>query len=113
VWDVQRCVSKQMFPMKNEVVGCRSVVSDLVQSVDQKICESQHFTISELSCEFPKILCTVLYQIIVVRLDYHKFSTRLVPKMLTGAHKMQRMASALTFLEQYYKDGNEFFNHII
>jgi hypothetical protein len=30
-----------------------------------------------------------------------------------GAHKMQRMASALTFLERYHKDGNEFLNHIV
>jgi hypothetical protein len=33
--------------------------------------------------------------------------------MLTGAHKMQRMALALTFLERYHKDGDEFLNHII
>jgi hypothetical protein len=29
-----------------------------------------------------------------------------------GAHKAQRMASALTLLERYYKDGDEFLNHI-
>jgi hypothetical protein len=35
--------------------------------------------------------------------------------MLTGAHKMQRMASSLTstFLERYHKDGDEFLNHIV
>jgi hypothetical protein len=35
--------------------------------------------------------------------------------MLTGAHKMQRMASALTltFLERYHKDGDEFLSHIV
>jgi hypothetical protein len=33
--------------------------------------------------------------------------------MPTGAHKMQGMASALTFLEQYHKNGNEFLIHII
>jgi hypothetical protein len=32
--------------------------------------------------------------------------------MLTLAHKMQGMASALTFLEQYHKDGDEIPNHI-
>jgi hypothetical protein len=32
--------------------------------------------------------------------------------MLTGAHKMQRITSALTFLEQYHKD-DEFLNHIV
>jgi hypothetical protein len=30
-----------------------------------------------------------------------------------GMHRTQRMASALTFLEQYRKDGNEFLSHII
>jgi hypothetical protein len=28
-------------------------------------------------------------------------------------HKMQRMASALTFLERYHQDGDEFLNNII
>jgi hypothetical protein len=28
-------------------------------------------------------------------------------------HKIQRMASALTFLEKYHKDGDEFLNHIV
>jgi hypothetical protein len=49
-----------------------SVVNDdLVQSVEQKICERQHFTRAVLSCEFPQISCTVLYEIIAVRLSYH------------------------------------------
>jgi hypothetical protein len=30
-----------------------------------------------------------------------------------GAHKRQRMASALILLEQYNKDGDEFLNHIV
>jgi transposase len=34
--------------------GRPSVVSDdLVQSIDEKICEKPCFTISELSCQFP------------------------------------------------------------
>jgi hypothetical protein len=41
------------------------------------------------------------------------FSERWVPKILTGAHKTQKMASALTFLGLYHKDGDEFLNHII
>jgi hypothetical protein len=48
-----------------EQSGRPSVVSDdLVQSVDQKISERWHFTISELSCTFPHILPTVLYELI-------------------------------------------------
>jgi hypothetical protein len=52
-----------------------SVVSDdLAQRLNQTICGKWRFTISELSCEFPQI------------------SPRWAPKMLTGAHKTQRMA---------------------
>jgi transposase len=51
-----------------------SVVSnDLVQTVDQKICERWHFTISELSCELPQISRTALCEIITVKLGCHNF----------------------------------------
>jgi hypothetical protein len=69
---------------------------------------------SELSCEFPQISRTILYEIITVRLCYHKFWARWVPKMLTSAHKTQKMASAcVDFLERYHKVGDEIFNHIV
>jgi hypothetical protein len=88
------------------------VSGDLVQSVDQKICERWHFTISELLCEFPQTACTLRSEIITVRLDNHRFCARWVPKMLMGAHKMQRMALAFAdFLEWYHTDGEEFLNH--
>jgi hypothetical protein len=35
------------------------------------------------------------------------------PKMLTGAHKTHRMASALTFLERYHEDDDGFLSHIV
>jgi hypothetical protein len=56
--------------------GWPSVVSDeLVQSVEQKICERQRFTISELLCEFPHTSRTVLYEIITDR-SWWKVSKR-------------------------------------
>jgi hypothetical protein len=80
--------------MKSEVLGRPSVVSDdLVQNVDQNIREIRRLTISELLCEFPQPSRT---DIITVRLAYHKFCTRWVPKMLMGEHKTQRIAPALT-----------------
>jgi hypothetical protein len=83
-----------------EPSGRLSVVSDdLVQTVDQKNCEKWRFTISEFLCEFPQISCTVLYRIIMVRLGYHMFCAKRVPKMLMDAHKMQRMAS--TFVDLF------------
>jgi hypothetical protein len=107
-------MGEQMFNM-SKVAGQPSVVSDdLVQSAEQNICERQCFTTSELSCEFPSILCTLLYKVITVKLGYHhKFHARWVPKILTGAHKMQRMASDFILLERYHKDGNEFLNHTV
>jgi hypothetical protein len=58
---------------------------------------------------------TVLYEIITVRLSYHhKLCARWVLKMLTGAHKTQRMASYLVvFLERYLEDDDENLNHIV
>jgi hypothetical protein len=63
------------------------VSDDLVQSVDQKNCERQRFTIPELLCEFPQISRTVLNEIMTLRLGCHKFRARWVLKMLTGVHK--------------------------
>jgi hypothetical protein len=101
--------------MKSEVGSQPSVVSvDLFKLLTKKSCERWCFTISELSCEFPKISSTVLCEIITFSLGYHKFYTRCVPKMLTGVQNSQRMASAFAdILEQYHKDGNEFLSHII
>jgi hypothetical protein len=91
-----------------------SVVSDdIVRSADQKICERRRFATSEVSCEFSQISLTVLYEIITVRLGCYKFCETLVPKILTGALKTQRMASTLTLLERYHKDGDECLSHIV
>jgi hypothetical protein len=58
-----------------------SHLSNLVQSAEQIICERQDFTLSEL---------TVLYDIITVRLGYHKFCAMWVLEMLMDAHKTQK-----------------------
>jgi hypothetical protein len=61
--------------------------NNLVQNVDQKICEKHLFGISELLCEFTQNLRTVLYKNTTVRLGYQNFCARSVPKMLTGSTK--------------------------
>jgi hypothetical protein len=66
-----------------------------------------------ISCEFRQISCSLLYEIITVRLGYHKRCATWVPKILTDVYKTQRMASALTFSEQYHTDGYEFLNYIV
>jgi hypothetical protein len=52
-----------------EQSGQPSVVSDgHVESVDQKLCKRQCFTISELLGDFPQISHTLLYEISLARL---------------------------------------------
>jgi oligoribonuclease (3'-5' exoribonuclease) len=88
-------IEEQMFTMKSEVVGRPSIVKDdPVQSVDQKICERRGFKISALSRDFSQISRLFVYEIVTVRIDYHKFCARWIPKIPTGAHKTQKMASA-------------------
>lgn len=89
------------------------VTDDLVERVDKVVRERRRFTISELSCEFPQISRTVLHEIVSKSLGYHKFCARWVPKRLTDVHRMQRMGSALTFLQRYHDEGNDFLDKIV
>jgi hypothetical protein len=71
-------MSKQMFTMKSEVVGHPWSVMILFQVLSNKKNRG-------LSCEFSQNSRTLLYEITEVRLGYHKFCARLIPKMLMGA----------------------------
>jgi hypothetical protein len=86
-----------------------------MKKITKKFLKDDASQFQDFLCEFPQISRTVLYKIITIRLGYHKFCTRWVPKMLTGVHKTQRMASVFSdfFLEQYHKYGDEFLNHIV
>jgi len=46
-------------------------------------------------------------------LGYHKFCARWVTKQLADLHKTQRMGSALTFLQRYWEEGDEFLDRIM
>jgi hypothetical protein len=78
----------------------------MIQNINQKNCERRRFTISELSSEFLQSLRTVLYEIVTVGLGYGKFYAKWLPKILTGAHKIETMAPSLNFFERYRKDGD-------
>jgi hypothetical protein len=78
--------------------GRPSVVSDdLVQSVDQKSVKDGVSQFQNFPVNFNEFHA-LLYEIITVRLGYHKFCARWILKMLTVAHKTQRMASAWPLL---------------
>jgi hypothetical protein len=75
--------------------------------------KAAHHNLKKLSYEFSQVSHTLLCEI-MTRLGYHyKFCGRWVPKMLMGVHKTQRIDLALTFLERYHKDGNEFLRHTV
>lgn len=101
-------MAARMFMMRNEVI-----TEDLVQKVDEKVNENRHVTISSLSDEFPQASRTVLYEIVTERLNYRKLYSRWVPKMLTEVHKSKRLASALSFLERYSRESDDFLSQIV
>jgi len=89
------------------------VTDELVKKVDQCVGVKRRFTISKLSEEFPQTSRTTLYRIVTDRLGYHKFCVRWIPKQMTDFHKTQRMGSALTFLQRYWEEGDEFLDRIV
>ncbi|XP_023228571.1 histone-lysine N-methyltransferase SETMAR-like [Centruroides sculpturatus] len=89
------------------------IIDDLIEKVDCRVKENRRFTISSLSKEFPAVSRSVLYEIVTGRLNYRKLCSRWVPKMLTEEHKTKRLASALTFLERYSDEGDDFLSRIV
>ncbi|XP_067127515.1 histone-lysine N-methyltransferase SETMAR-like [Centruroides vittatus] len=89
------------------------IIDDLIEEVDCRVKENRRFTISSLSKEFPAVSRSVLYEIVTGRLNYRKLCSRWVPKMLTEEHKTKRLASALTFLERYSDEGDDFLSRIV
>ena len=89
------------------------ITDDLVELVRECIVENCCFTVTELSRHFLQISCFFLHNIVMEHLLCRKLSTRWVPKQLTPEHKVKCMESALTFLQWYHDDGNEFLEKII
>jgi histone-lysine N-methyltransferase SETMAR len=85
----------------------------LIQKVKQCVYEKCRFTISELSEEFPQTSRTTFYRTVMDRFGYHKFCAWWEPKQLTDFHKIQRMESALTFLQRYWEEGDKFLDRIV
>ncbi|KAJ4451655.1 hypothetical protein ANN_03124, partial [Periplaneta americana] len=86
---------------------------DCVELVRQCIMENRCFTITELSSHFPQISRSLLHEIVTKHLLFKKVCARWVPKNLTPEHKMQHLGAALTFLQRYHDDGDEFLDRIV
>jgi len=101
--------------MHNEDRSSRPPVvnDDLVEKVNNKICENQWFTNSELWTCFPEISHTSLFEIVPESLHYHKICARWVPRMLTDEKRNLRMSSAFTFLQRYHSEWEKFLDHIV
>ena len=84
-----------------------------MQEVDNKVEKNRHFTISSLWNGFLNVSRSVLYSILTEHLNYQKLCSRWAPKMLTDGHKNKRLGSALTFLERYHNDRDDFLSQIV
>ena len=62
---------------------------------------------------FLQISRSLLHKIVTEYLLFRELHARWVPKQSTPEHKVKRIESALTFLQQYHNDGDEFLDRII
>jgi len=89
------------------------ITDDLAEKVNTTIRGNCHFTISELSLEFPQVSRSVIYDIVSEKLGYKKLCAGWVPKMLTGKHKQKCLAAAHQFLQRHQIEGGQCFDHIV
>ena len=54
-----------------------------------------------------------MHEIVTENIGYHKFCARWLPKLWSEDHKKPRMATSLTFLEAYEKDGEPLLDRVI
>ncbi|GFY04040.1 uncharacterized protein TNCV_1198181 [Trichonephila clavipes] len=86
---------------------------NLVELVLQRVMENRRFTITELSSQVPQISRFLLNDMAKKYLLFQKLCVRWVPKSLTPEHKIQHLGAALTFLQRYHDDGNEFLDRMV
>jgi hypothetical protein len=63
--------------------------------------------------KFSHMFRVVLYEIVTVQLQQRNICARWVPRILTDKHKQKCMGAALSFLECYHREGDEFLDHIV
>ncbi|GFX43885.1 uncharacterized protein TNCV_4111641 [Trichonephila clavipes] len=56
---------------------------------------------------------SLLHEIVTKHSLFKKLCARWVLKNLTPEHKIQRLGEALTFLQRYHDDGDEFLHRIV
>ncbi|GFV52799.1 histone-lysine N-methyltransferase SETMAR [Trichonephila clavipes] len=97
-----------------ERLGHPSVITDvLMQAVETKIRENRIFTITILSLEFPDVSQSVVYKIVTEDLNFKKFCSRWVPRLLIAEHKEKRIAISFDFLIRYKEEGVDSLSRIV
>ncbi|GBL72896.1 Mariner Mos1 transposase [Araneus ventricosus] len=89
------------------------IMDDMVASVEAKILENKHFTISTLSNDFPELPRSVLYKIVSEKLNFRKLCSRWVPKLLTEDHKNKGFKCLLNFLAHYNEEDDAMLSWIV
>ncbi|GBN96915.1 hypothetical protein AVEN_125718-1 [Araneus ventricosus] len=89
------------------------ITDDMVASVEAKILENRHFTISTLSNGFLEVSRSVLYKLVSEKLNFKKLCSRWVPKFPTEDHKNKRFECSLNFFTRYNEECDATLSRII
>ncbi|GFT82091.1 uncharacterized protein TNCV_3910221 [Trichonephila clavipes] len=83
----------------------------IVELVRQRVMENHRFMITEF--QFLQISRSLLHEIVTKHLLFKKLCARWVLRNLTPEYKFQRLGAALTFVQWYHDDGDEFLDRIV
>ncbi|GFW91480.1 uncharacterized protein TNCV_3376441 [Trichonephila clavipes] len=89
------------------------ITDDLIQAVETKIRENRKFKITTLSLEFPDVCRSVVYKIVTEDLNFKKWCSRWVPRLLTAEHKEKRFAISFDFLIRYEEEEDDMLSRIV
>ncbi|GFT29082.1 uncharacterized protein TNCV_3587151 [Trichonephila clavipes] len=68
------------------------ITQELMPAVETKIREKRRFMITPFSLEFSDVSRSVEYKILIKDLNFKKWCSRWVPRLLTAEHKEKRFA---------------------
>jgi histone-lysine N-methyltransferase SETMAR len=89
------------------------ITKDLEYRTDQHIRTNRRFTLDEIHEKFPQLSRSLIHEIVKKYLHYKKICARWIPQMLTEEHRCKHTSAALTFLEHYHQEGDNFLDQIL
>jgi hypothetical protein len=81
---------------------------DLKNWAEQHVMKNRRSSLDESHEKFSQIYRSLIHEIVTEHLHYKKKCERWVSRLLNTEHKSRRMGAALTFLECYHQQGDNF-----